>query len=66
LLFEPGTRALQAWFGRGNGTFDGPLAVELDAAAGQIALCDLDEDGALDIVVGTFEAGTLQILLSDP
>lgn len=66
LLFEPGTRALQAWFGRGDGTFDGPLAVELDAAAGQIALCDLDEDGALDIVVGTFEAGTLQILLSDP
>jgi hypothetical protein len=66
LLFEPGTRALQAWFGRGDGSFDGPLAVELEAAVGQIALCDLDEDGALDIVVGTFEAGTLQILLSDP
>jgi hypothetical protein len=66
LLFEPGTRALQAWFGRGDGSFEGPLAVELDASIGQIALCDLDEDGALDIVVGTFEAGSVRILLSDP
>jgi FG-GAP-like repeat len=66
LLFEPGTRALAAWFGRGDGGFSGPLAVALDAAVGQIALVDLDEDGALDIVVGTFEAGALQILLSDP
>lgn len=66
LLFEPGTRALQAWFGRGDGSFDAPLAVELDASIGQIALIDLDEDGALDIVVGAFEAGRVQILLSDP
>ena len=66
LLFEPGTRRLQAWFGHGSGAFEGPFDVELDAPVGQIALADLDEDGALDIVVGTFEAGTLQILLSDP
>lgn len=66
LLFEPGTERLQTWFGRGDGLFDGPVDVELDAPVGQIALVDLDEDGALDIVVGTFEAGTLQILLSDP
>lgn len=66
LLFEPGTRRLQAWLGQGTGLFDGPEDLELDAPVGQIALADLDEDGALDIVVGTFEAGTLQILLSDP
>jgi len=66
LLFEPGTRGLQAWFGRGDGGFDGPHDVRLDAPIGQIALVDLDEDGALDIVAGTFEAGTIQILLSDP
>lgn len=66
LLFEPGTRRLQAWFGQGTGRFEGPVSVELDAPVGQIGLADLDEDGALDIVVGTFEAGTLQILLSDP
>jgi len=66
LLFEPGTRALQAWFGRGDGSFEDPLPVELDTSIDRIALCDLDEDGALDIVVGAFEAGRLQILLSDP
>ncbi len=66
LLFEPGSRKLQAWFGRGDGGFDGPFDVDLDAPIGQIALVDLDEDGALDIVAGTFEDGTIQILLSDP
>lgn len=66
LLFEPGTHALQAWFGRGDGSFEGPLAVELDATVERIALSDLDEDGALDIVVGAFESATVQILLSDP
>lgn len=66
LLFEPGTRALQAWFGRGDGSFEDPLAVELDASIDRIALVDLDEDGALDIVVGAFEDGRLRILLSDP
>jgi len=66
LLFEPGSRKLQAWFGRGDGGFEGPFDVDLDAPIGQIALVDLDEDGALDIVAGTFEDGAIQILLSDP
>ncbi|MCH9684303.1 MAG: VCBS repeat-containing protein [Deltaproteobacteria bacterium] len=66
LLFEPGTSELQAWFGVGDGTFDGPLPVQLGVDIGQIALADIDEDGALDIVAGTFEAGTVQVLLSDP
>ncbi len=66
LLFEPGTRELQAWFGKGNGGFEGPLPVELGLTVGQIALADIDEDGALDIVAGTFDDGTIQVLLSDP
>ncbi|MCA9710102.1 MAG: VCBS repeat-containing protein [Myxococcales bacterium] len=66
LLFEPGSRKLQAWLGRGDGSFEDPLALDLEVPIGQIALVDLDEDGALDIVAGTFESGTLQILLSDP
>lgn len=66
LLFEPDTSQLEAWFGRGDGGFEGPLAVDVDVAVGRIALADLDEDGAIDIVVGAFEAGQLQVLLSSP
>lgn len=66
LLFEPDTGQLQAWFGQGDGGFEGPEAVDLDTPVAQIALVDLDEDGALDIVVGTFSSGTLRIMLSDP
>lgn len=66
LLFEPGTRKLQAWFGRGDGSFEAPQDVPIDATLDRIGLADLDEDGVLDIVAGTFETGTIQILLSDP
>ncbi|MEM9462568.1 MAG: VCBS repeat-containing protein [Myxococcota bacterium] len=66
LLFEPGTRRLQAWFGRGDGSFEAPQDVPIDARVDRIGLADLDEDGVLDIVAGTFQTGTIQILLGDP
>lgn len=66
LLFEPGTRKLQAWFGRGDGRFGAPIDVPIDGQLDRIGLADLDEDGALDIVAGTFDTGTIRIILGDP
>ncbi len=66
LLFEPGGTDLQAWFGRGDGSFSGPFDVDFETPIGQVALLDLDEDGALDIVAATFDDGGLQVLLTDP
>lgn len=57
---------LEARLGRTDGRFDDPIRIDLDTPADQIAVADLDEDGALDIVVGSFEAAEVRVLLTDP
>ncbi|MCX4245244.1 FG-GAP repeat domain-containing protein [Paraliomyxa miuraensis] len=66
LRVQPGSTRLEVWLGDPDGRFDGPTLIELDAPVDQIAVADLDHDGALDIVVGSFEEAVIRVLLSDP
>lgn len=66
LRVEPGAARLEARLGTSSGRFDDPTEIDLDTPADQIAVADLDIDGALDIVVGSFEAAELRVLLTSP
>ncbi|MCA9708667.1 MAG: VCBS repeat-containing protein [Myxococcales bacterium] len=60
---------LHAWLRRRGDRFagfTGPTAIDLDVPADQIALADVDGDGALDVVVGSFDRSILQVLRTDP
>ena len=63
---EPGLANLDVWQGESDGRFVGPTSIELDAPVDQIGLVDLDGDGALDIVAGSFGESRIRVLLSDP
>ena len=63
---EPGSAKLEARLGLRDGRFGGASEVDLDTPIDQIAVADLDEDGAVDVVVGSFEAAQLQVLLTSP
>lgn len=66
LLADSGAAALAAHRGLADGRFDEPVRIDLDAPAEQLAVADLDLDGALDLVVASFDAGQLRVLLSAP
>jgi hypothetical protein len=63
---EPGAAKLEARLGHSSGRFDDPTEIDIDTPADQIAVADLDQDGALDVVVGSFEAAQLRVLLTSP
>lgn len=67
LLFVYAERDIvEVWLGARGGTFEGPSEIEADGAPEQLALGDLDEDGALDLVVGTFADGGIRVILARP
>lgn len=63
---EPGAAKLEARLGLRDGRFGEASEIDLDTPVDQIAVADLDEDGAVDVVVGSFEAAQLQVLLTSP
>lgn len=66
LRVDSNAAALAVHLGRADGQFDDPTRIDLDSPADQLAVADLDDDGALDIVVGSFEAAVLRVLLTAP
>jgi len=66
LRVEPGAAKLEGRLGLRDGSFGEPTEIDLDTPADQMAVADLDEDGAVDVVVGSFEASELRVLLTSP
>lgn len=66
LRVEPGAAKLEARLGARNGGFGEASEIDVDTPADQIAVADLDEDGAPDVVVGSFAAAQLRVLLTSP
>ena len=66
LFVYPEQTTVETWLGRPDGTFEGPEPIDVGGQALQIALVDLDEDGARDLVVGTFEDGGIRLVLARP
>ncbi len=65
-FFAPGERDVQLWLGDGRGGWSRRATVDVGVGVDQLALADLDGDGAADLVAGTFAAGGLRIIPSDP
>ena len=55
---------LQLWAGTGKGTFAGPLTSALPAPAVRVLAAPLDDDARADLVLATFAAGEVTVLLS--
>lgn len=66
LRVEPGAAKLEARLGERDGGFGDSTEIDVDTPADQIAVADLDEDGAPDVVIGSFEAAQLRVLLTGP
>lgn len=67
LLFGlQGDSVVEVWLGGGDGTFEKPQQIDVGDEARQIAIGDFDEDGAPDLVVGTFAAGGIRVILARP
>jgi hypothetical protein len=66
LRVEPDRAKLEARLGLRDGRFGDATEIDLDTPADQMAVADLDEDGAVDVVVGSFEAAQLRVLLTSP
>jgi hypothetical protein len=65
-FFAPGERDVQLWLGDGRGGWSRRATVDVGVGVDQLALADLDGDGAADLVAGTFAAGGIRIIPSDP
>ncbi len=52
--------------GLGDGGFFPPSIVEFDDVVHQVALADVNADGAIDLVAGTFDSGTVTVRLASP
>jgi hypothetical protein len=66
LRVEPGAARLEARLGRADGRFGDVTRIDVDTPADQIAVADFDDDGALDIAVGSFGESTVRVLLTSP
>lgn len=60
-----GAPRLAVWLGDGRGGFDAPLLSPAGNAVGELALGDLNEDGALDAVAAPINSAQLCINLGD-
>ena len=52
--------------GRGDGSFNPPAVLEFETPVHQVALADVNGNGATDVVAGTFDSGTVTIRLASP
>ncbi len=63
--YVPGEHAIELWLGD-DLQWDPAHAIELDDPVAQLVMADIDEDGAADLVAGTFDAGTITIVRATP
>lgn len=63
--YDPGGRTIELWLGD-DLQWEPTGELELAAAIGQLVMADVDEDGAADLVAGTFEAGTITVVRARP
>lgn len=63
-----GDQALLVLRGNGDGSFTAPMVLAVGADVVSVAVTDLDEDGALDLVTayGDAGSGTVAVFLADP
>ncbi len=65
LVGDPDAPRITAWRRR-DGDFAPPIDVALTAPANQLAVGDLNGDGALDLIAATFSERTFTVLLANP
>jgi hypothetical protein len=63
--YDAGGRTIELWLGD-DLQWQPTAEIELDANVSQLVMADIDEDGAADLVAGTFEAGTVTIVRATP
>jgi hypothetical protein len=63
--YEVGGRSIELWLGD-DLRWEPAAALELDGAVSQLVLADIDDDGAADIVAGTFDDGTVTVVRANP
>jgi hypothetical protein len=66
VFFEPTATDVDVWLGDGEGEWTFAADVEVGANVDQLAVVDLDDDGAAELVAGTFAAGGITIVRSSP
>lgn len=67
LAFHDPTRTdIALWLGDGDGGWERAGRLDVDDPVDQVAILDLDDDGAAELVIGAFSAGTITVLPSDP
>ncbi len=66
VFFEPTATDVDVWLGDGEGEWTFVADVEVGANVDQLAVVDLDDDGAAELVAGTFAAGGITIVRSSP
>jgi len=57
---------LHVWRGQASGRFERTARIELVGPVDQIELADLNGDGALDLIVGSFEAAVVRVWMNEP
>jgi len=66
VFFEPTASDVDVWLGDGDGEWTFAADIEVGANVDQLAVVDLDDDGAAELVAGTFAAGGVTIVRSSP
>lgn len=64
--YEAGGHSVALWLGDRDFRWSTTTEVELDAAVRQLVLADIDDDGAADLVAGTFDDGTITVVRARP
>ena len=63
-VIDDQTAELRLWAGTGKGTLAGPLITALPSPAVRVVAAKLDANDSQDLVLATFAAGDVTILLS--
>ena len=65
-VIDDQTPELQIWSGKGNATLTGPVVTPLPSSAVRVIAAPLNGDTRADLVVATFAAGQVTVILSAP
>ncbi|HET6583144.1 MAG TPA: hypothetical protein VFG69_06850, partial [Nannocystaceae bacterium] len=64
--YAVGGRSVELWLGDRDLGWSPTTPIELDAAVRQLVLADVDDDGAADLIAGTFDEGTITVVRAQP